>query len=142
MTSFLSRKLERTSDLLKLGASNQVSEYEERFRSLRNLYNRLLSDLIVSNFSVEKAHDAAEKFFGSNIVRFAGIDGTMYSKPLFDLIIFFGGAYAATGTIEFRREGKPLVKYDSKFLKEGIGYYLFKGVAFSNNLVLLAELFS
>jgi len=42
-----------------------------------------------------------------NIVRFAGIDGTMYSKPLFDLIIFFGGAYAAIGTIEFRREEKP-----------------------------------
>jgi len=34
VASFLSRKLERTSDLLKLGASNQVSEYEERFRYL------------------------------------------------------------------------------------------------------------
>ncbi len=121
MVSFLSRKLERTSDLLKLGASSQVSEYEERFRSLKNLYDRLLSDFIVSSFKVEEAYETAEKFFGSNVVRFAGIDGTMYSRPLFDLIIFFGGAYAATGTIEFRRERKPLVKYDSKFLEEGIG---------------------
>jgi len=121
MVSFLSRKLERTSDLLKLGASSQVSEYEERFRSLKNLYDRLLSDFIVSSFKVEEAYETAEKFFGSNVIRFAGIDGTMYSKPLFDLIIFFGGAYAATGTIEFRREGKPIVKYDSKFLEEGIG---------------------
>jgi len=63
MVSFLSRKLERTSDLLKLGASNQVSEYEERFRSLKNLYDRLLSDFIVSSFKVEEAYETAEILF-------------------------------------------------------------------------------
>jgi len=45
----------------------------------------------------------------------------MYSRPLFDLMIFFGGAYAATGTIEFRVDSKPVVEYYSKFLKEGTG---------------------
>lgn len=121
MPSLLARKIRRTSDLLKSGASSQVSDYERRFRLLRGLYDRLLSSLIVSDFSQEKAYETAETFFGSNEVRFAGIDGTMYSKPLFDLIIFFGGAYAATGTIKFRRRGKPIVKYDSRFLKEGVG---------------------
>ena len=50
-SSFLSRRIKRTSDLLKVGASDQVLEYEERFQSLRGLYDRLLSDFIVSEFS-------------------------------------------------------------------------------------------
>ena len=120
-SSFLSRRIKRTSDLLKVGASDQVSEYEERFQSLRGLYDRLLSDFIVGEFSYQKAHETAEEFFGSSRVQFAGVDGTMYSRPLFDLMIFFGGAYAATGAIEFRKDAKPLVEYDSKFLQEGAG---------------------
>ena len=32
--------MKSTSDLLKVGASNHVSEYEERFQSLRDLYDR------------------------------------------------------------------------------------------------------
>jgi len=120
-SSFLSRRIKRTSDLLKVGASDQVSEYEGRFRSLRGLYDRLLSDFIVSDFSYQEAFETAQKFFGSTRVQFAGVDGTMYSRPLFDLMIFFGGAYAATGTIEFRKDGKPVVEYDSKFLQEGAG---------------------
>jgi len=120
-SSFLSRRIRRTSDLLKVGASDQVSEYEDRFQSLRGLYNRLLSDFIVSEFGFQGAYGTAEEFFGSSKVRFAGVDGTMYSRPLFDLMIFFGGAYAATGTIEFRVDAKPVVEYDSKFLQEGAG---------------------
>lgn len=120
-SSFLSRRIKRTSNLLKVGASGQVLEYEERFQSLRGLYDRLLSEYIVSEFSYSGAYETAEKFFGSSKVRFAGVDGTMYSRPLFDLMIFFGGAYAATGTIEFRKDAKPLVEYDSKFLQEGAG---------------------
>ena len=50
-SSFLSRRIKRTSDLLKVGASDQGSEYEERFQSLKGLYDRLLSDFIVSEFS-------------------------------------------------------------------------------------------
>ena len=120
-SSFLSRRIRRTSELLKVGAAGQVSEYEERFQSLRGLYDRLLSDFIVSEFNYRGAYETAEAFFGSSKVRFAGVDGTMYSRPLFDLMIFFGGAYAATGTVEFRKDAKPVVEYDSKFLQEGAG---------------------
>jgi hypothetical protein len=120
-SSFLSRRIKRTSELLKVGASGQVLEYEERFQSLRGLYDRLLSEYIVSEFSYQGAYKTAEKFFDSSKVRFAGVDGTMYSRPLFDLMIFFGGAYAATGTIEFRKDAKPVVEYDSKSLEEGAG---------------------
>ena len=120
-TSFLSRRIRRTSELLKIGAEDRVTEYERRFGSLAGLYDRLLSSLMVSNFSHEKAYETAVKFFGSNKVRFAGVDGTMYSNPLYDLMIFFGGAYVATGTVAFRRDGEPEVRYDSKFLEESAG---------------------
>jgi len=117
--SFLSRRIQRTSDLLKSGASDQVLEYEARFQPLKGLYDRLLSDFVVSEFSLDGAAETAEEFFGSTRVRFAGIDGTMYAQSLFDLMIFFGGAYTATGTIEFEKGAKPVVKYDSEFLQEG-----------------------
>ena len=87
--SFLSRRIQRTSDLLKSGASDQVLEYAERFQPLKGLYDRLLSDFIVSEFSLDGAAETAEEFFGSTQVRFAGIDGTMYAQSLFDLMIFF-----------------------------------------------------
>jgi len=69
---------------------------------------------MVSDFSCQEAYETAQKFFGSTRVQFAGVDGTMYSRPLFDLMIFFGGAYAATGTIEFRKDAKQMVEYDSR----------------------------
>jgi len=78
-SSFLSRRIKRTSELLKVGASDQVSEYEGRFRSLRGLYDRLLSGFMVSDFSCQEAFETAQKFFGSTRVQFAGVDGTMYS---------------------------------------------------------------
>ena len=113
-SSPLSTTIKRTSDLLRLGASGQITEYENRFQSLRTLHNRLLADFIISDFNNEQAYETARQFFGTPTVRFAGVDGTMYSRPLFDLIIFFGGAYASTGTVTFSKDQKPIVEYDTK----------------------------
>lgn len=99
----MSEAIRRTSDVLRLGASRQVSDYEQRFSSLKNLYEGLLSNLVRMKFDCKEAWETAKEFFGVSSVRFAGIDGTMYSRPLFDLMIFFGGAYASTGTITFWR---------------------------------------
>ncbi|MEM3627368.1 MAG: hypothetical protein QXZ25_05010 [Candidatus Bathyarchaeia archaeon] len=119
--SSLSDAIKRTSDVLRLGASKQVSDYEQRFSSLKNLYDVLLARLIRMDFDFKNACETAREFFGSSCVRFAGIDGTMYSRPLFDLVIFFGGAYASTGTIVFQENDKPLVRYDEKVVQQGAG---------------------
>lgn len=119
--SSLSGAIKRTSDALRLGASSQVLDYEQRFSSLRNLYDDLLSNIIRMGFEPKEAYDTATQFFGEKSVRFAGIDGTMYSRPLFDLVIFFGGAYASTGTITFYERSKPMVRYDEKTLERGAG---------------------
>lgn len=121
MSSSLSDAVKRTSDMLKLGASMQVLEYEQRFSSLKNFYESPISDLIIMNFNCKEALETAKEFFGASTVRFAGIDGTMYSRPLFDLVIFFGGAYASTGTVTFLENDKPKIKYDKKTLRQSAG---------------------
>jgi len=121
MSSRLSDTMKRTSDMLKSGASNQILEYERRFSSLRDLYETLFSNLIVTKFDCREAMEVAEEFFGVSNVRFAGVDGTMYAHPLFDLIIFFGGAYASTGTVTFKRDDKPKIEYDERTIRQNAG---------------------
>jgi hypothetical protein len=115
--SSLSDTVRRASDVLKLGASRQVLDYEQRFSSLKNLYESLLSNLTITNLDCNDACKTAKEFFEASSIRFAGVDGTMYSRPLFDLVIFFGGAYASTGAIAFSEKDKPLVTYDEKTVR-------------------------
>jgi hypothetical protein len=107
--------------VLRKGASAQVEDYEQRFSSLKNLYDDLLSNIIKAEFDRKEACQTAQEFFNSSSVRFAGIDGTMYSRPLFDLIIFFGGAYASTGTITFHERDGPDVDYDMRTINQAAG---------------------
>ncbi|MGB9841879.1 MAG: hypothetical protein ACPLKZ_04050, partial [Candidatus Bathyarchaeales archaeon] len=117
----LSNAVKQTCNALKQSAAKQISEYEQRFASLKNLYSELLADLIRAGFSPSDAWRTAEEFFGQTSVRFAGVDGTMYSRPMFDMVIFFGGAYAATGTVTFSENTAPQVRYDKKTLQQSMG---------------------
>jgi hypothetical protein len=70
-----------------------------------------------TGFSCREAYETAVAFFGEASVRFAGVDGIMYCRPLFDLIAFFGGAYALSSSVTFVKEGKPVVEYDDETLE-------------------------
>ncbi|MCW4031322.1 MAG: hypothetical protein NWE80_03060 [Candidatus Bathyarchaeota archaeon] len=117
----LSDTVKRTCNTLRHGATKQVTDYEQRFSALKNLYEGLLANLIKPGFNPKDAWETASEFFGSSTVRFVGIDGTLYSKPLFDMVIFFGGAYAATGTISFSNNSSPQVTYDTKTIQQNMG---------------------
>ena len=117
----LSDTVKRTCNSLRQGATKQISDYEQRFSVLKNLYEGLLANLIKSGFNPKEAWETAMEFFGSASVRFAGVDGTMYSRPLFDMVIFFGGAYAATGTVTFSESAEPQVQYDAKTMQQNMG---------------------
>ena len=119
--SSLTDALRRSSEALRLGASSRVSDYEQRFSSLKNLYGDLLADLVRTDFGRGRVYETATQFFGDSVVRFAGVDGTMYSRPLFDMVVFFGGAYASTGTVTFTKDGGVHVEYDRKTLKHSAG---------------------
>jgi hypothetical protein len=117
----LSDSMKHTCDNLRQGATTQVTDYERRFSVLKNAYDGLLVNLVRSGFNQREAWETAREFFGSKTARFAGIDGTMYSRPLFDMVIFFGGAYASTGKIEFQETNEPKITYDAKTLEQNIG---------------------
>lgn len=110
-SSSLSAEIKKTGNILRKSASDQIIDYRERFQSIRDLFDKLLENLIVSKFDVKKAYETALEFFGSNKVKFAAIDGTEYTRPMFDLVIFFSDACAAKGYIEFKEDAAPKVGY-------------------------------
>ena len=46
--SYISSQLEKTGGILQKSASNQITDYNRRFESLRKVYEMFLGDLIVS----------------------------------------------------------------------------------------------
>ncbi|TMI67056.1 hypothetical protein E6H12_01640, partial [Candidatus Bathyarchaeota archaeon] len=118
-SSSLSSAIERAGTLLQNGAIDQIEGYRARFETLEGMYERVFASIIKSNFDPKSAHETAKKFFGSDKVSFAAVDGTDYARPLFDLVVFFGGSYAARGTIKYADNGPPTVEYEDHFLKSG-----------------------
>jgi hypothetical protein len=120
-TSYLSNQLKRAGHFLKAGALDRISDYNQRFSSASDVYKALLSNLIIQDFSADRAHETALKLFGSDRVKFAAVDGTEYARNMFDLIIFFGGAYVSFGWVTFHKDAKPLVEHAGKLLEHGRG---------------------
>lgn len=99
----------------------QIEESRSRFEAARDLYDRLLRNLIVSDFSFESACETAVGFFGGTRVRYAAVDGSMDQVLTGGLAIFWGGAYAATGELELNRSSYPRVSYETGFVGRGRG---------------------
>src|SRR6266852_4057467 len=118
-SSSLSSQIERAGTLLQNGALDQIEGYRTRFEAVEGLYERLFDSIIKSDFNYASAYETAKKFFGSDTVSFAAVDGTEYSRPLFDLVVFLGGSYASRGTITFSPTRSPAVEYEDHFLKSG-----------------------
>jgi hypothetical protein len=110
-SSSLSTDIKKTGNILKRSASDQIIDYKNRFQSIRDLFDKLLANLAVSEFDFKNVYDTAIEFFGSSRVKFAAVDGTEYTRPMFDLVIFFSDACAAKGFIEFRERVPPKVEY-------------------------------
>jgi len=118
-SSSLASAIERAGTLLQSGATDQIEGYRARFETLEGMYERVFERLIKSGFSSKSSREIAKRFFGTDRVSFAAVDGTDYARPLFDLVVFFGGSYAARGTISFPEEGPLAVDYEDHFLKSG-----------------------
>ncbi|UCE11806.1 MAG: hypothetical protein JSW61_07705 [Candidatus Thorarchaeota archaeon] len=115
------RKLRRTGDLLLGGAEKQVQSYRTRFNKLVGCYDSFLSRLVLSYTPQDIDFSFIDSFFGKRNLRFAGIDGTIGKHPVFDLVIFFAGAYPAYGSIGIDDDGNMKLKYEEKYLERGIG---------------------
>jgi len=113
--------VKRTGELLRLGAEGQVDDSRSRFEAAKVLYDKLLRDLIVSELNLGLAYETASKFFGASRVRYAAIDGSMDQVLTGGLAVFWGGAYAVTGDVEFREDTRPAVTYETGFVGRGRG---------------------
>ena len=118
--SLMGSQFRRAGDILQKGASDQILDYTRRFEFVTEVYDSLLKDLIRNDFCTKDAAETAKKFFGSSKVGFAAVDGTEYTRPMFDLVIFFGGSYASKGEIEFRDNDISL-EYSTHSIEQGIG---------------------
>lgn len=104
--SLISSQCKRAGDILRKGASDQIVDYTKRFDSIKGIYDGFLENMLKKKFDVVDAAATAKAFFGSDKVGFAAVDGTEYTRPMFDLVIFFGGSYAAKGFIQFEDNGQ------------------------------------
>ncbi|MEO0279132.1 MAG: hypothetical protein ABIM21_07700, partial [candidate division WOR-3 bacterium] len=121
MSSPLTSQVTKLGGDLRKSSESQVSDYKKRFDTAKEMYEQFLKNLIVQGFNSKKCFNFALKFFGTPKIEFAAIDGTEYAKEIFDLVIFFGGAYACTGEIEFLPDTNPIIRYNEKVIQEGWG---------------------
>ncbi len=120
-SSFIAKRLKQTGGLLLGGAQKQVQDYIGKFESLKGVYDEFLSKLLVSYDSAKFDPKFVDKFFGKRNLKFAGIDGTVLKHDVFDLLIFFAGAYPAFGSIKIEDNGDAKINYDEKYLEHGVG---------------------
>jgi hypothetical protein len=120
-TSFIGRRLKQTGSLLLGGAQKQVNDYRGKFETLRGVYDEFVSKLLISYDCQKFDTKFIDAFFGKRKLKFAGIDGTVLKHDVFDLLIFFAGAYPAYGEIEINDSGAAKIRYDEKYLEHGIG---------------------
>jgi hypothetical protein len=99
--SKLGHNIDRLGSMLRNNASSQIKDYQHRFSSVADLYDTVFKDLIVDKYDTEQACITAHKFFGKDTVNFVAIDGTEHSKSMFDMVIFYAGAYSCEGNITF-----------------------------------------
>lgn len=119
--SRITHRLKRTGELLLGGAKQQVSSYKSRFENLKGVYDEFLSSFIVSYNGAKADPEFVNQFFGKTELSFAGIDGTIYKHDVFDLVIFFAGAYSSHGSVQIRNDGEIKLDYEEQFLERGIG---------------------
>ncbi|MHA1850254.1 MAG: hypothetical protein ACTSW8_03220, partial [Candidatus Thorarchaeota archaeon] len=120
-SSFIGRRLKQTGSLLLGGAQKQVQDYRGKFESLKGVYDEFLSKLLTSYDSAKFDVEFVDKFFGKRVLKFAGLDGTVLKQDVFDLLIFFAGAYPAFGSIKIEDNGNSTITYDEKYLEHGVG---------------------
>jgi len=120
LSSLLSWQVKRFGSLLRSGAEIEVDETRDRLEGTVRLYQDFVSSLIVTAFDARQARETAERFFGSGRVRFAAVDGSQDQRLVSGLAVFWGGAYAVTGTVDLTGE-KPIVECATGFMERSRG---------------------
>jgi hypothetical protein len=117
--SSLGKKISRAGDILKKTTRSRISDYEGRFSQISQWYDSLFKDIMVDQFDIFEAYQTARELFNKDKISFVAIDGTEYSKQLFDMIFFFAGAYSSEGSIDLSENGMK-IQYKDRFMDQGM----------------------
>jgi len=120
LSSSLDREVKRVSSLLKQSTIEQVQIYRERFAIVGKIYEGFLQQLIVDGYNYGRATSFARQFFGQDEVWLAAVDGSRFMDQFFDMVVFYGGAFASLAKLSFLKDDLT-ISYSESYLKEGEG---------------------
>ena len=89
----LSDRLRNTGKILRESAEQQIRDHNTRYEMSNKFYDDLFRGLLVQGVDKKQALKTADAMFGWNKFNFVAVDGAEYSKPIFDMVAFFGGSY-------------------------------------------------
>lgn len=107
--SHLGKNIGRIGNILKSTATDRINDYQKRLSTANSCYELFVKDLLIDEFDQTDAYKTAKNIFNTDHINFVAIDGTEYSQPLFDMVIFYAGAYSSEGEIKFSSNGIDVV---------------------------------
>ncbi len=119
--SHLANEITLLGEVLKSRAMAQVKEHLMQTENMDKIYHEHLKHVIIQDWDIELAKKTALELFGREKLRYAAIDGTERTEPTFEIMIFYGGAYAALGTVDFTVNGRNGVEIDAKLTDKSTG---------------------
>ncbi len=120
--SKLAHDISHLGAVLRTRAVSEIREHSTQFANMPEFYREQLRHVLIQEWDPEEAMNTAKELFGKTKLRYAAIDGTERTDPTFDLMIFYGGAYAALGTIDLEiYEPIQSVTIDSQLTTGGVG---------------------
>jgi len=120
LSSPLDREVKRVSSLLRESTIEQIRIYQDRFAVIGNIYKGFLERLIINGYDYGEALKFARRFFVEDEVWLAAVDGSRFVDQFFDMVVFYGGAFASLAKVLFL-ESDLAVSYSDSYLKEGQG---------------------
>lgn len=114
----LGSRIGRTGEILRNATLSGLTDYEKRFSAASEWYDSLLKNIIVDQYDLTEAYQTAKGFFGKDKVNFVAIDGTEYSVQLFDMVVFYAGAFSCEGSVNLSPDGIKLT-YQDRFMDQG-----------------------
>jgi hypothetical protein len=126
----------RYENLYHERAENAIKFHNDFFKKLIKPYKTLVEDPAGRRRSMR----LIERIFGTNEIKFAAVDGTMYKDILEDYMVFFGASYAVRGDISFRGD-PPIIKYQRWTSEQDVSMVAYVPVPFAELGDILTEQF-
>lgn len=81
-----------------------IDSFKGRIKSLSK-FSKNIKILLREGYDIDVARHIAENFFGKKKISFVAIDGTESQDEQLDMLLFYTGAFAYVGQLEFAEKG-------------------------------------